>query len=138
MLKIRFLRTGKKNRPFFRIVVTDERNAPQSGRFLEIVGFWDPLTKERKIEKEKVKYWLSKGAQLSESVHNLFVSEKIIEGQKIAVHHKSKSKSDSSEEVKDSNSAGQEVENQEEKQEDKEQKEGEDNNGGAEEKAGGE
>ncbi len=128
MLKIRFLRMGKKNRPFFRVVVTDKKNAPQSGRFLEIVGFWDPLTKERKIEKEKVKYWLSKGAQLSKSVHNLFVSEKIIESQKIPVHHKSKSRSNnSSEETKDSDSVKQEAENQKEKQEEsKENKENKD------------
>ena len=92
MLKIRLLRTGKKNQPFFRVVVTDKKNPPRGGRFLEILGFVNTLTKEKNIKKERIKHWLSVGAKASDRVHNLLISEKIIEGKKIPVHKKSKKK----------------------------------------------
>lgn len=98
MLVIRLLRTGKKNQPFFRIVVTEKKNPPKGGRFVEKVGFWNPLTKERKIDGERVKYWISKGAQTSDTVHNFLIDEKIIEGKKIAKHKKAKKKPASEEE----------------------------------------
>ena len=79
MLVIRFLRTGKKNQPFFKIVVTDKRRPPKGGRFLEILGFFNPLTKKKNLKKERIEYWLSKGAQPSARVHNLLVKENIIE-----------------------------------------------------------
>lgn len=80
MLVIRFFRAGKKNQPFFKIVVTQKRNPPRGGRFVEQVGFYNPLTKEKFLKKERIKYWLSKGAKTSERVHNLLVSEKILDG----------------------------------------------------------
>ena len=92
MLTIRFLRTGKKNQPFFRIVVTDKKNPPKGGKFLEIVGFFNPITKERQLNGERIKYWLSVGAKASDRVHNLLVSEKIIKAQKINVFKKPKKK----------------------------------------------
>jgi small subunit ribosomal protein S16 len=90
MLVIRFLRTGKKNQPFFRIVVTDKKNPPRGGRFLEIVGFYNPLTKEKNLKQDRIKYWLSVGAKPSDTVHNLLVTDKIIEDKKIPVHKKTK------------------------------------------------
>jgi len=90
MLVIRLFRTGKKNQPFFRVVVTDKRKPPRAGRFVEIVGFWNPLTKEKNLKVERIKYWLSKGAQPSDTVSNLLVSEKIIERPKIPKHKKAK------------------------------------------------
>ena len=90
MLVIRFFRTGKKNQPFFRIVVTDKKNPPRGGRFSEVVGFFNPLTKEKNLKTERIKYWLSVGAQPSDTVHNLLIGEKIIEGKKIDVHKKPK------------------------------------------------
>ncbi len=90
MLAIRFIRTGKKNQPFFRLIVTDKSNPPRGGRFLEILGFYNPLTKEKKVKTERVKYWLSVGAKPSDSAHNFLVSEKIIEAGKINVCKKSK------------------------------------------------
>jgi len=71
-------------------VVTDKKKPPRGGRFLEILGFFNPLTKEKKLKKERVKYWLSVGAQPSPRVHNLLIEEKIITGGKIAVHKKAK------------------------------------------------
>jgi len=92
MLVIRFLRKGKKNQPFFNIVVTDKKNPPKGGRFLESVGFFNPLTKERNLKKERIKYWLSVGAQVSDRVYNLLVEEKVIQGKKIPLHKKSRKK----------------------------------------------
>jgi small subunit ribosomal protein S16 len=85
MLKIRLIKTGRKNQPFYRIVVTDSRNAPQGGRAKEKVGFLNPFTKEKGIDEERIKYWLSVGAQPSDRVHNILVEEGIITGQKINV-----------------------------------------------------
>jgi len=90
MLVIRFLRAGKRNQPFYKIVVTDKKNPPRGGRFNEQVGFWNPLTKEKKLNADKIKNWIKNGAKPSPTVFNLLVKEKIIEGKKIAVHKKSK------------------------------------------------
>ena len=90
MLCIRFLRIGKKHQPCYKIVVTDKRRPPRGGRFVEEVGFWNPLTKEKVLKAERIKHWISKGAQPSDSVYNLLVKEKICKGKKIAVHKKKK------------------------------------------------
>lgn len=92
MLVIRFFRIGKRNQPSFKIVVTDKRNSSTRGRFVEQVGTMNPGTKEKTLKADRIKYWLSVGAKPSPSVHNLFVSEKIIEGKKIDVHNKPKAK----------------------------------------------
>lgn len=90
MLVIRLLRIGKKNQPSFKIVVTDKRKSPRAGRFVEVLGFHNPLTKKRDIKKDRVAYWLKVGAQPSDSVRNLLIEDKLIEGKKIAVNKKSK------------------------------------------------
>jgi len=92
MLVIRFFRVGKKNQPSFKIVVADKRNPTRAGRFTEEVGFWNPTTKEKVLKQERIKYWISVGAKPSPTVFNLLVSEKIVEGKKIAKHKKSKKK----------------------------------------------
>lgn len=92
MLTIRLTRKGKKNQPFFRLIVTDKRNSPKGGRPVEVLGYVDPLTKRKSLEKERILYWLSKGAKPSDTVNNLLVQEKIIEGQKINVSKISKAK----------------------------------------------
>jgi len=92
MLVIRLLRTGKKNQPSFKIVVVEKTKSSTSGRFTEEVGFYNPLTKEKVLRADRIKYWISVGAQPLETVHNLLVSEKIIEGKKIDVHKKPKKK----------------------------------------------
>lgn len=92
MLIIRFFRTGKKNQPAFKIVVTDRRKPPRAGRFVEEVGFYNPLTKEKVLKSERIKYWLSVGAKPSDTVFNLLVSENIVEGKKMPVHKKAKKK----------------------------------------------
>ena len=71
MLVIRFFRVGKKNQPSFKIVVTEKINPPRGGRFVEEVGFYNPVKNERKIEMDRIEYWLSKGAKPSETVQSM-------------------------------------------------------------------
>lgn len=92
MLKIRLFRIGKKNQPFFRIVVTEKGNPPRGGRALELLGFLNPLTKEKQLKADRIKYWLSVGAKPSDRVHNLLVSEGIIKDKKRPVHAEPKKK----------------------------------------------
>jgi len=72
LVKIRLARGGRKKRPFYRVVAADSRMT-RDGRFLEVVGTYNPLSvpKEIKINLERVNYWLENGAQLSETVTNL-------------------------------------------------------------------
>lgn len=99
MLIIRLLRIGKKNQPSFKIVVVEKKKSVKSGRFVEEVGFLNPLTKEVILKKERIKYWLSVGAQTSARIHNLLVSEKIIEGKKIPKHKKPKKQKETKKEI---------------------------------------
>lgn len=92
MLRIRLFRMGKRNQPFFRIVVIEKKSPPRGGRPLEIVGFYNPLTKEKKFKKDRIEYWLSSGAQASDTVHNMLVVEGIIKEKKKPVHKKKKAK----------------------------------------------
>ncbi|HXK32120.1 MAG TPA: 30S ribosomal protein S16 [Candidatus Paceibacterota bacterium] len=96
MLVIRLLRTGKKNQPSFKIVVVEKEKSSTSGRYIEEVGFYNPLTKERILKAERIKYWISVGAQPSETIHNMLISQKVIEGKKIDLHKKSKKKEEAS------------------------------------------
>ncbi|HEY4698324.1 MAG TPA: 30S ribosomal protein S16 [Gallionella sp.] len=74
MVIIRLSRGGSKNRPFFNVVVADSRNR-RDGRFIERVGFYNPLAAEGqealRLELERVGHWQSKGAQLSDTVAKL-------------------------------------------------------------------
>jgi len=68
-VKIRMRRMGRKNQPHFRIVATDIRS-PRDGRFLELLGTYDPLKKDKNytLKTERVLYWLGVGAQVSDAV----------------------------------------------------------------------
>lgn len=72
MVRIRLARGGKKKKPFYRIVAADSR-APRDGRFLEVLGYYNPVIepKDLKINTERVDYWISVGAQMSQTVENL-------------------------------------------------------------------
>lgn len=85
MLKIRFQRTGRKNDPAFRIVVTDSKNSTKTGNHVDVVGSYHPKTKDTILKEDAIKKWLSIGAQASGTVHNLLVSKGIITGAKINV-----------------------------------------------------
>ena len=88
MLMIRFQRVGRKNDPAFRIAVTEKRSKPKSGA-LEILGSYHPKTKHTVFKNERILYWISKGAKLSDTVHNLLISKGVIQGRKIGVVKKS-------------------------------------------------
>ena len=92
MLTIRLTRKGKKNQPFFRVVVIDKRRTASGGVAVEDLGYVDPLTKRKNFKKDRILYWISKGAQPSASIHNLLVSEKIIDAKKIVKKSKKSTK----------------------------------------------
>ena len=73
MLAIRLFRVGKKKQPSYKIVVTEKTNPPQGGVFVEQVGFYNPLTNERSLNAERIKYWISVGAQPSDTIAQYFV-----------------------------------------------------------------
>ena len=86
MLKIRLQRVGRKHEPTFRLVLTDSKNSTKSGRYLENLGNYDSRHGESSNFKvDRVTYWMSKGAQLSGTVHNMLVSKKVITDKKINV-----------------------------------------------------
>lgn len=85
MLKIRFQRTGRKNDPAFRIVVTDSKNSTKTGNHVDVVGSYHPKTKDTILKEDAIKKWLAIGAQASGTVHNLLISKGVIEGKKINV-----------------------------------------------------
>lgn len=85
MLAIRLKRVGKKKDTSFRLIVQEKGRSIQSGNYVERLGHYDPRVDEFTIDAERVKYWLSQGAQPSDTVHNLLVDEGVIDDEKINV-----------------------------------------------------
>ena len=82
MLTLRFQRQGKKRDFIFRVIAVDSKVAINSGKSKEILGWWDPRIDKFELKKERILYWISQGAQPSDSCYNLLVRAKIIEGKK--------------------------------------------------------
>ncbi|MFA6095906.1 MAG: 30S ribosomal protein S16 [Candidatus Paceibacterota bacterium] len=80
---IRLQRVGRVNIPTFRVVLTDSKNSTKSGRFLEVLGTYDPVNDVKEIKADRVKHWMSHGAQLSDTVHNWLIEKKVIPGKKV-------------------------------------------------------
>ena len=78
-VKIRLKRLGSKKNPFYRVVVADERS-PRDGRFIEEIGYYNPLTNpvDIKIDAEKATKWLNNGAQTTETVRSILKKSEII------------------------------------------------------------
>ena len=92
MLTIKLARRRKRNQPFFRLVIMEKTKDPW-GDFLEDLGYWNPLTKKSEFKKERILYWISKGAQLTDSANNLLINQEIIKGEKrkvTKIHKKKK------------------------------------------------
>jgi small subunit ribosomal protein S16 len=87
MLIIRFSRTGKRNHPHYRVVLT-EKTYPVQGKFNELLGSYNPHQKVAVLKEERIRYWLDKGVVCSDTVHNLFVSKGLIKGVKKKVRLK--------------------------------------------------
>ena len=85
MLMVRLQRVGRKNDPSFRVVLTDSKNSTKSGRFLEVLGSYNARFGKPEIKADRVKYWMSVGAKVSPTVHNLLINEKVTSGKKINV-----------------------------------------------------
>lgn len=82
MLKIRLARIGKKKRPTYRFIVS-EQSRDTYGRYLEVLGNYNPFSKVCEVNKDRILYWISKGAQISPTAHNLFVDQNVISGPKV-------------------------------------------------------
>jgi small subunit ribosomal protein S16 len=67
MVAIRLSRFGRKKAPFYRVVAVDS-GKKATGKYLEVLGTWNPIKKELKLEKEKIQTWVKKGAQVSATV----------------------------------------------------------------------
>jgi len=78
-VKIRLARYGAKKKPFYRIVVADN-DSPRDGRFVEIVGTYNPLREpaEVTVKTDRVKYWIGEGAILTDTVRNLFKKQGVL------------------------------------------------------------
>ena len=90
MLTLRFQRHGKKRDFIFRIIAVDSKIAVNSGKSKEILGWWDPRINKFELKKERILYWISQGAQPSDSCYNLLVRAKIIESKKRPINIRKK------------------------------------------------
>ena len=85
MITIRLTRVGKKKAASFRVVVVDSKKKVKAGNYLEMVGSYDPSSNRSELKAERIKEWMQNGAQVSDTVHNLLVSQKILNAKKINV-----------------------------------------------------
>ncbi|MBI3632902.1 MAG: 30S ribosomal protein S16 [Candidatus Vogelbacteria bacterium] len=90
MLIIRLQRVGRKNDPTFRVVLTDSKNGPKSGKYLEIMGSYDARKGKAQLVKDRIKYWMSVGAKTSGTMNNILVANKVVAGKKVNVLPKRK------------------------------------------------
>ena len=82
---IRLQRIGRTHEPTFRVVLTDSKNGPKSGKYLKNLGWYDTRRENKadQLDTEAIKHWVSKGAKLSVTLHNFLISHKVITGKKI-------------------------------------------------------
>ncbi|MCU0680098.1 MAG: 30S ribosomal protein S16 [Planctomycetes bacterium] len=82
MLTIKLSKVGKKNDMLFRVIISEKSRDPY-GKVLEILGSYNPRTKELNLKNDRVKYWVEKGASMTDTVNNLFINKKVVEGKKV-------------------------------------------------------
>ncbi|MBT4122129.1 30S ribosomal protein S16 [bacterium] len=119
MLMIRLSRVGKKKQPTYRIIISEKQKDPW-GKYLELLGNYNPHTKEINLEVDRIKYWLSKGAQASNTVNNLLIKEGILEGDKkksVAISKKLIARKESKDKEADDKKQAEEVKKEEPKTE---------------------
>jgi small subunit ribosomal protein S16 len=85
MLMIRLQRVGRIHEPTFRVVLVDSKRSTKSGQALEILGNHDTRKAKNNsnVNADRIKYWISKGAQLSDTMRNLLITKKVITGKKV-------------------------------------------------------
>lgn len=82
MLAIKLSKVGKTNKKMFRLIISEKGRDPY-GDVLEILGSYNPHSKELNVKTERIKHWLSKGAQMTATVNNLLVGKNIVPGKKV-------------------------------------------------------
>jgi small subunit ribosomal protein S16 len=85
MLIIRLQRVGRVHEPTFRVVLVDSKRSTKTGQALEVLGNHDTRKAKNNsnVDADRIKYWISKGAQLSDTMRNLLISKKVITGKKV-------------------------------------------------------
>lgn len=91
MLTIRLSRVGKKKKPLYRLIISEKGRDPW-GKAMEILGFYNPYTKELNAKADRIKYWISMGSQMSPTVNNLLITKGVIEGKKVSTAKQAKKK----------------------------------------------
>lgn len=89
MLTIRLSRIGKKNKPLYRLIISEKARDPW-GKALEILGSYNPYTKELQAKADRINYWLAKGSQMSPTVNNLLLDKGIVKGEKVVASKRGK------------------------------------------------
>jgi len=97
MLRIRLSRFGKKKQPTYRIIVSERARDPW-GKALEYLGHYNPHTKVIEVKKDRILYWISKGAQPTPTVHNLLIDQNVIEAEKVKASKSKKKKKEAEKE----------------------------------------
>jgi len=87
MLMIKLSKIGKTNKKVFRLIISEKGRDPY-GRALEILGAYNPYSKELQVKGDRVKYWISKGAGMTPTVNNLLISKEVIDGKKVSASKK--------------------------------------------------
>ncbi len=82
MLTIRLQRRGRKNDPSFRVILVESKRAAKTGNFQEVLGSYDPRVDRTELKTDRIKHWMSMGATVSDTVHNILVSQKVIDAKK--------------------------------------------------------
>jgi len=82
---IRFQRVGRKNDASFRMAVLEKTAGPKAGKYVDLVGTYNPKTKQITYKADRIQDWIKKGAQVSPSLKNLLIKNGVLEGSKVAV-----------------------------------------------------
>lgn len=84
---IKLSKIGKTNKKVFRLIISEKGRDPY-GRALEILGAYNPYSKDLQVKGDRVKYWISKGAGMTPTVNNLLISKEVIDGKKVTASKK--------------------------------------------------
>ncbi len=82
MLKIRLQRIGRKNQAHFRVILTDHKNAAKTGKFIAVLGSYNPHSGDIQLDTEEIKRRMTQGVQVSDTMHNFLVSKGVIQAKK--------------------------------------------------------
>ncbi len=113
-------RVGQRNRPMYRLTISENARDPY-GRALELLGSYNPYTKELKAKEDRIKYWLDHGAGMSNTVNNLLIDKGIIKGEKLKSVKISKKRQEKQKQKEKTESEGKEAKTKEASQEEEQE-----------------